>query len=1302
MSLVKKIVSSFVSLTMVASTVGTGLLALPGAASAATLVSGDLIKASGPAVYYYGSDMKRYVFPNEATFFSWFMDFSSVKVISDAELAAVQIGGNMTIRPGTKLVKITTDPKVYAVTKCGTLHWVESESVAVSLFGSNWARRVVDVPDAFFVNYSVGSSIPTAVHPDGSLVSYASSPSDVYVVWGGMKRKLVGAGMSANMYNSANVMTTTISYPAGADVTGRESDLSDAVCTTSGPVASGMVTVSLASDTPAGATLPKGSSGSMLAKFNLMGGNSSVTVTGLRVHRVGVGSTSDFSNVYLYDANGTRLTTGRTINSTTNTVEFNGLNIVVGAGQSVPVVVVGDVQNSGTSMVTGGQHAFEIMDAASVIMPTTTGMTISGSFPVRANTFVIGTAAAARLDVQKGSTPADANVGASQVEISNFKLIANTNDIEVRRVTLFQGGDISNSDLKNFNLYQGSTLVASAAGITGNGQIVLNFNPAYVIPSGNTRVFSLKADVSGRSGRAIKTYIEYSTDIYAVDKTYNSGALVCISTSSPSSCSSSGATFDGTSSNFITLNTRGGQFTVAFNGPPTQNVAKGQNGVVLYRFALTSQSSQLEVRNMYVVVGSTDGGKVCDFSSTCGDDFIKNVRIRDVATGQTVQGPTSVSGGTISGSGATSTITFSNSVYLEVGQTRNFEVVADLASSVDTNFVNHNYVVKLNTFNSNDIRVVNTGEYLVPATSIVPNAVITGNQMTVKAASLTVSLASSPSSATVVKKQTLVPALGMSFQSGAQSDSLVTAVKVTGQASFTTSLSAATAANLSTTVNSCALYEGDVVRSDAKTPDSSGVMNFTNLNWRVERGLNKTLVLKCTMASVLGGTSGTNMVSFGLVNGTADVTAQDQDSNTVSASVSTSLDANGDSSTPSVSLAVKSTGTVSLVADSMQQSTILVPAAGAWYPVAQYSASAQFEDVRIERILLTTTGDAASFRAIGVAKNGTLLASSPLSGGINASQDLDLSNTPIMIPRTCPTPADCTFQIWAQLSNVDPSSTSSVGASAARSGNAFTVGIAAGNTTGEYDTNYSGNYNVKMVGLGSGERLYTAGSSLFGNTFVVRKSKPVVSTATGSSVLSNSSDFGLFTYTVGADAAGSIALKKVTLTFSKSTTTGSSMSVGNLRLKRAGDFMDSSAYTIRDTNGADLTSSNWQVASTTGRIVITFTNPEIISGTGIEYSLRAVVGGALPGDSVSVGFTTKGTSTIVTGYLTNNYATTTLSGVQLVGPNLNLTTAGNTTADAPGTFVWSDRSETTPGSAVSGDWTDDVYVRRLETVSFTR
>ena len=70
---------------------------------------------------------KRYVFPNEATYKSWYSDFSGVVTISADELASYPLAANVVVRPGTKLVKITTDPKVYAVEANGVLRWVQTE-----------------------------------------------------------------------------------------------------------------------------------------------------------------------------------------------------------------------------------------------------------------------------------------------------------------------------------------------------------------------------------------------------------------------------------------------------------------------------------------------------------------------------------------------------------------------------------------------------------------------------------------------------------------------------------------------------------------------------------------------------------------------------------------------------------------------------------------------------------------------------------------------------------------------------------------------------------------------------------------------------------------------------------------------------------------------------------------------------------------------------------------------------------------------------------------------------------------------
>ncbi|HEU0050634.1 MAG TPA: cupredoxin domain-containing protein [Patescibacteria group bacterium] len=138
-------------------------LALPLASQAQTVTNsfnpGDLIKGSLSTVYYFAPNGKRLVFPNEKTYFTWYSDFSTVKTISDTALAAIPLGGNVTYRPGVKLVKITTDPKTYAVDRGGTLRWVTSEQLAAQLYGTNWAHQVDDIPDAFFVNYTRGTDI---------------------------------------------------------------------------------------------------------------------------------------------------------------------------------------------------------------------------------------------------------------------------------------------------------------------------------------------------------------------------------------------------------------------------------------------------------------------------------------------------------------------------------------------------------------------------------------------------------------------------------------------------------------------------------------------------------------------------------------------------------------------------------------------------------------------------------------------------------------------------------------------------------------------------------------------------------------------------------------------------------------------------------------------------------------------------------------------------------------------------------------------------------------------------------------
>lgn len=119
-----------------------------------------LIKTSGDrAVYYCGLDGKRYTFPNSAVFATWYTDFSSVTEVTLEQMASYRLAGNVTYRPGARLVKVVSSPAVYAVAKGGVLRPIESEAVASALYGSDWNKKIDDMPDVFFVNYKVGPSV---------------------------------------------------------------------------------------------------------------------------------------------------------------------------------------------------------------------------------------------------------------------------------------------------------------------------------------------------------------------------------------------------------------------------------------------------------------------------------------------------------------------------------------------------------------------------------------------------------------------------------------------------------------------------------------------------------------------------------------------------------------------------------------------------------------------------------------------------------------------------------------------------------------------------------------------------------------------------------------------------------------------------------------------------------------------------------------------------------------------------------------------------------------------------------------
>ena len=194
-------------------------------AKAKTTPGGSLIKAAGKTtVYYLGHDNKRYVFPDDKVFYSWYQNFNDVITVTAEQLAGYTLGGNVIMRSGTRLVQfvgyswggamVVDDPKIYAVEPDGRLRWITTAEIAASLYGSSWEKRIAPVHNVLAGNYVISAPIESASYPTGSLVNDLSSNA-LYYISGTQKRMVTAAGRTANRFASAN-------YLEAADLSGYE------------------------------------------------------------------------------------------------------------------------------------------------------------------------------------------------------------------------------------------------------------------------------------------------------------------------------------------------------------------------------------------------------------------------------------------------------------------------------------------------------------------------------------------------------------------------------------------------------------------------------------------------------------------------------------------------------------------------------------------------------------------------------------------------------------------------------------------------------------------------------------------------------------------------------------------------------------------------------------------------------------------------------------------------------------------------------------------------------------------------
>ncbi len=1193
-----------------------GLSALLAPLSAGAAASGSLVKASLPAVYYVGADGKRYVFPNEKTYKTWYSDFSGVQTITDAELAAMPIGGNVTYKPGLKMVKITTDPKVYAVDAHGTLRWVTSEAVAVALYGANWNQMIDDVPDAFFTNYTIGADITSSSSfvPSAVLAAAGSINSD----------KNLGATAGAS----------------GLSV--------------------------MISATPAvGGSLPGGATSVPMLKFDVRnGGSSAMVVDTLTIQRSGSGASTDYANLYVYLGN-QRLTTGRSLNTTSNQATFTGLNLSLASGESKSLVISADMAAFPGA---GNTDVISVVDLRS-------GANQAGGLPLAGPTFTMATATVGSITITRSGANPLSNVksGGLNQKMAEFQLTAGSSeDVSFTKIALFRGGSVSRQYVTNITLKQAGNVIAhNAEGFDANDRVTLVLDTPMVIARGNVKTFEVYADIGAgaRTGvtETILTYLDQTTDLLAVGQTYGYGVTVIQGVPA----------YDGTGGcalgvgNCSSTRIEGGQVTITFNGPTSKNVPINGKNVELFNFTLAAQAN-LEVRNLRLqitqpgVPGAGDG--LVDTTVVPNVANYTNIKVVDTATSSTVAGPKDVS--TI-GADNTQALNYTEIFNLTAGQARTFSVQADIANQVALN--GQQVRIDLNPFLGTDIRNLDNSTY-VAVTDIVPNALIGGNADTVQSPSLTASVGSTPTAQTYIQGSQGVALGSFGLKAGDSQDVRISSLQIQGlidtwngvacgvpDGVFAFGQDGAACGNVASTVLQAKLWNGSTQLGDTKSPSAStgvgtgGVLTFDNMNLLVPAGQTVTLTLTGNLASALAATPVDLRFE---ITAAGSLSVTDKDGNTVNALATPAFPLDAPSAVTAMRVAATGTLTVVKAPDDTESEAGNVVGGGSNVVLAKYKFTAQNEELRVNKMeMMVTSPTSATSLAL---YDGATLVGGPVS--VSGGGLADFSGVNFVVPKD-------SSKVLTVKGNLN-----TVGSSGAVSGVNAQVTLTAG----------AGTFEARGTSAGSSTLITEAtvglGVPVVANDKILRKTKPTISLVSLPSTVLTTGDVVAMRFTVAADAGADVSFKEVNANVSLSSA-GGTVAIGAAScIRRVGDSTNLPG-------GCAIANAN-----PGGALQMGLDQEEVVSaGTSKSYDIRLAIGGALlSGDSLSTRLLGDASLVIPQG---------------VIAPITTPGTFNYTVAAAPANFIWSDNSGIphSDGSvlASSTDWFDGTYVKVLPTDSQT-
>jgi hypothetical protein len=544
-------------------------------------------------------------------------------------------------------------------------------------------------------------------------------------------------------------------------------------------------------------------------------------------------------------------------------------------------------------------------------------------------------------------------------------------------------------------------------------------------------------------------------------------------------------------------------------------------------------------------------------------------------------------------------------------------------------------------------------------------------------ANLEVDIMPPPTDESVVNQRDTIALFPLTADAGI--DEIVTAIAFTGQADIGSGWNPA---DFDRVVTNCGIYDMGVQQGTNVAPDpATGVMRFAPLAITLPAGTSRTLSLECEMDGSVDGVSG-DRIAVGVASD-IDVTATDMlgAPSLVTVTDSARREAGAIAGmVPADPVTVLASGNAELARAASSPSGIASRGADLTI-LTVASVSVGPEDAPASRLRLRWTGSYTGSIDLGLLIDGREVERVTLDVATDAEFDVAASGSDWVFGRD----QNHEFAIATSI----PDGSASYG-----------VGIVGSATSSPWDGSYAGFINLAAVGADSGASLgmpvpaSEADNLVGGAANVLRTSRPIVEVADlpVETPVVGTTLMNAFRFSVRADDAGDVALKRFTIRVDRAGSAGGfTWFGGRLQVLVDGVPLTEEEARIEDNNGYSLyTEPLGLIDREVGYIIVTFVSERRLTATPLTIELNLHFEGTIePGEIIRFSLESGGTGS--TGSLSSDVSMLDT----YAGPGPHIDTGSGIVV---GRFIWSafdaggSHSDALGVDGGSADWMDDYGV----------